>query len=132
MTVYKMSLVARFSPKNGCNVPDGELLTVLPKKKLPRNRDSGHHFVSVRDPSLTSKFGWVKQSQPYSLEDFLKLTHGEGDASEEQKDHVKTMLSAIAALDEGTPVAATYFVRGTIERKHVFTVHKVIFYHPRE
>jgi hypothetical protein len=128
---YTKVLVARFSPQNRCYVADGEVLTVIPKKNLRRNKDTAHKFVSTGDPSLTSKFGWVHEVPAITLEQFLCRTSEPSAVSNERKEHIQTMLSSIALLREDTPVAATYKIRGVIERRHVFVVHRVIFWQPR-
>jgi hypothetical protein len=127
MDLYSKVLVARFSPQNGCYAADGEVLTIIPTKNLRSNQDAEHNFVSSRDRSLTSKFGWVQEVPAFTLEQFLSRTSEPGAISDERKEHVQTMLSSIALLPHDTAVAATYWMRGAIERRHVFAVHRVIF-----
>jgi hypothetical protein len=108
------------------------VLTVVPRKSLPRNTDLAHYFVSSRNPSSKSRFGWVQEINPFTFEEFVKQYLGERQPAEEEKDHIVTMLSSIKDLPSGTPVTASYFVRGIIDRRNEFAVHKGIFYGPRE
>jgi hypothetical protein len=121
-------LVARFSPDNGCYVPEGEILTVRPRKKLPHNRDAAHYFIGSRHRSLKARYGWVAQSDSFTFDDFVRNQLGGKDLSSAERDHLATMLCSISRLPLDTPVTATYFARGTIEKHTVFSVHKVIFY----
>jgi hypothetical protein len=131
MTEFKKLLVAKYSPQNGCNAPDGVVLTVLPKKPRP-HKDSAHRFVSSLDHAVSSKYGWVVDAEPLTLDQFIAKHLGAKEIDEEEKDHIKILLSSIAKLPPDTPVAASYFVRGNLERRVDFVVHKVIFYHPKK
>jgi hypothetical protein len=129
MTEFNKLLVAKYSPQNGCHVPDGTVLTVLPKKSRPK-KDSVHRFVSSLDQAESSKYGWVVDSEPFTFEQFVTTNLGRKEIDEEEKNHIMILLAAIAKLPAGTPVAASYFVRGDLQRRVDFVVHKVIFYHP--
>jgi hypothetical protein len=123
---FNKILVAKFSPQNGCHVQDGDLLTVKPRKKLPL-QDVAHKFVSVVEPTKTSKFGWVRRVKPFSFSDFKRLVKTDSEINEAEEQHILSMLSSIQSMPDGTPVAATYFSRGILEKRMVFVVHKVIF-----
>ncbi len=128
MDTFDKVLVAKFSPENHCNVPDGEVLTVKPRKTPLHNRDAGHYFTGTRHGSDKARYGWVTEVQPFTLDDFVR-DHLEGkELSPSEREHLGTLLSSISHLPSGTPVTATYFVRGVIEKRPVFTVHKVLFY----
>jgi hypothetical protein len=128
MDTFEKVLIARFSPKNHCNVPEGEVLTVRPRKTLPHNRDVGHYFIGTRHGSEKSRYGWVKEVQPFTLDNFVAdYLEGKG-LSPAGREHLEVLLSSISRLPPGTPVTATYSVRGVIEKKTVFTVHKVVFF----
>ena len=132
METFKKILVAKYSPKNACNVPDGEPLTVVPKKNRPLNKDTGHRFVGVIDKSKLSRYGWVAEAPPFTLEEFIEKYLGSKEVGKEGKDHIKIMLSSISQLPVDTAVAATYFVRGDLQKTSEFVVHKVIFYYPKD
>jgi hypothetical protein len=131
METFTKLLVARHSTQNGCHVPDGQVLIVLPRRSVSLNKDTGHRFVSSLDVSLNSKFGWVADSEPFTLDEFIDR-HLKGTAIEEEaKGHIALLLSSIARLPAGTPVAATYFIRGDVDRRSVFVIHKVVLYFPK-
>jgi len=121
-------LVARFSPKNRCTVPEGEVLSVKPRKTLPHNRDVRHYFIGTRHSSAKARYGWVAEVQPFTFDDFVRDHLDGNELSQSEREHLLRLLSSISRLPSGTPVTATYFVRGVIEKQTVFTVHKVIFY----
>jgi hypothetical protein len=131
MELYSKLLVARYSPKNGCNVPEGVVLTIQPRKNVSTKKDTGHRFVSRLDKSSTSKYGWVAEVGPFTIDEFIQRHLRAEAVSENEREHIRVMLSSIASLPIDTPVAARYSVQGVIERKAVFVVHKVFFYHPR-
>lgn len=131
MEKYTKVLVAKYSPKNACNVPDGEVLTVVPKKNVSLGKDAEHRFLSSVDKSTRSKFGWVAETQPFTLDEFIASYLGGEKVEDDEKNHIRIMLSCIASLAVDTPVAATYFVRGDLDRRAEFKVHKVFFYHPK-
>jgi hypothetical protein len=131
MELYTKLLVANYSPKNGCNVAQGVVLTVLPKKGVSLEKDTSHRFVSHSDRSTSSKYGWVSEAESFTIDEFIQRYLDTEAVSENERSHIRIMLSAISSLPVDTPVAARYSVQGTIDRKAVFVVHKVFFYHPR-
>ena len=114
---YEKVLVAQYSPKNGCNVHDGEVLTIVPRTTVPRKTTVPHDFVSA-----------VKEVEPFTLDQFLANHLKSSEISESQREHVRIMLSSIQKLPPETPATATYRSRGTIEQRMDLTVHKVIFF----
>jgi hypothetical protein len=129
---FQKILVAKFSPKNRCNVPEGEVLTVRPRKTLPHNKDVGHYFIGTRHISERARYGWVADVHPFTLDEFVRDYLGGRDLSQPEREHLQTLLSSISRLPAETPVTATYFVRGVIEKRTAFTVHKVIFHQERQ
>lgn len=121
-------LVAKYSPPNGCNINEGEVLILRPKKNIPMKNYVPHYFISMESPSLKSKYGWVKDVEPFAFKEFIKRHVGSEDLSDDERSHLYTMLQAIEKLPAGTPVATEYSKYGVIEQKMVITVHKVIFY----
>jgi hypothetical protein len=125
---YSKYVIAKWSPENGCHVPDGEVLSVVPRKSVQRNKDIAHHFVGTNHPAEKAKFGWVHDVAPFDIDEFAR-DHLRGRAlTALEREHLETMFSSISGLIPGTPVTATYFVRGVIEKQTVFTVHRVIFH----
>jgi hypothetical protein len=128
--LYTKVLVARHSPKNGCYVPDGQVLVIVPIKSLPKKEQVAHFFVSVNDLKTRSKYGWVKEVEPFTLNSFLENHFVGRTLNDEALHHIKVMLASIKKLSPGTAVAATYSSRGIIEKSMALTVHRVIFYDP--
>jgi len=128
---FQKLLVARFSPRNKCFVPDGELLLAPPPKEGSKvKHGSSHKLVSGIDHRTSSKFGWVKSEEvAFTLIDFLTRC-GRPSPTHEQAQVALQMLDAISRLADGVPVAATYVSRGVERRRVVLTVHKVFFCQP--
>lgn len=127
---YSKILIGKYSPENKCFAEDGAILTIIPKDltKLKKIRDSvSHFFVDSLDSKIKSRFGWVKTIQPFTLMDFVNRYASQNDGNPIHFDHLKRMLEGIANLDDGTPVAATYFERGVEKKILEFKVHKVFF-----
>jgi hypothetical protein len=125
---FRKVLVAKYSPQNGCYVVDGEQLTVVPRRNVPLKEGVSHYFVSIRDSSKKSKYGWVKETAEFTVSEFANHSSERQSLSSEELEHVLTMLRAIDQLPPDAPVAATYFCRGVDQKKMVFAVHKVVFY----
>lgn len=124
---YNRTLVGKYSPSNKCFVPDGVEVYVRPKKTLPK-RDCKHYFISVDDDSVKAPYAWVAEKEaPFNLQDFLTRNHL-GAATDDELSHLKIMLDSIQKLDNGTPVAPAYVIRGLFEKQAVFTVHRIILY----
>ena len=124
---FNKILVARHSPENRCFADEGEVLTVVQRETVPKEFNVDHYFVSVADMKTRSKYGWVKEVEPYTLTSFIN-TYLPSQPGERELEHVRTMLNSISNLPEGTPVAASYVLRGVIQKEMIFTVHKVFFY----
>lgn len=123
--MYTKILVGKYSPLNGCHVPDGNVLTVIPHKKITKAKS--HHFSDSRDKKVKSRYGWVKTVPEFGISDFIR-EHGVSKDDELEMNHLKILLDSISKLSDDTAVAADYFERG-LENKHfAFVVHKVIFY----
>jgi hypothetical protein len=58
--LFKKLLLAKYSPKNGCYAEDGTILTVERRESVPVKDCVPHHFVSIDNPRLQSRYGWVK------------------------------------------------------------------------
>lgn len=125
---YSKLLVAKYSPKNGCNVSDGTILYLKPSPTVPSADFVDHTFVSTEDGATESKYGWVKDVEPFSTDDFVISHLGSERISEEEKKHLEIMFTSIANLKAGTPVVAEYSCRGVERRSMKLTVHRVIFY----
>ena len=126
--MFSKVLVARHSPENQCNAQNGETLILKPRGQVPIGEYVAHYFLSGKDRKTKSKYGWVKEVEPFSLNDFIEQNHLEAYLNEEDRIQMERMFSKIGNLPPDTPVAATYSRRG-IERKRMeLTVHKVFFY----
>lgn len=125
---YNKVLVGRLSPKNGCHANDDEILILKPKK-LAKDREIGHHFISSKS-KMKSKYGWVKETSYFTFDDF-KADFLPSEVDEVTIRHNKVMLDSINYLNAETPVAVTYSER--IEpRRMELTVHRVIFYNENQ
>lgn len=124
---FNKVLVARHSPKNGCFAADGEVLTVVPREVVPKEFHVEHYIVSVADMKTRSKYGWVKEVEPFTLTSFL-AKYLSCPPSDRELEHVRTMLTSISRLPEGTPVYGSYVLRGVLQKSMIFTVHKVFLY----
>lgn len=120
------TLVAKHSPQNGCFGSDSELLCLLPPVKEP-DREGGYVFTGTTTKSK-NQYGWVKKSDaPFTLEEFIERA---GLPKDNQVTELQSLLlMAIGRLDEGTPVAVDYMLRGLPPRLEL-VVHKVIFQKP--
>jgi hypothetical protein len=129
-TLFTKLLIAQHSPQNGCHAKAGEVLIVNPKTPLPA-KETAHRFVSAKDGRTRSKYGWVKEMAPFTLQDFIS-THLSGRTlSEEEREHIRTMLNAVARIPVDKPATVEYVVRGVERKVTVLNVHRVFFYYPR-
>jgi hypothetical protein len=126
-TLFTRLLVARHSPKNGCHAQDGEVLIVKPKTPLP-SKDAAHHFVSANDGRTRSKYGWVQEVAPFSLQDFVSKHLADRSLSEEEREHIRSMLTATARIPVEKPAKVEYVLRGVERKETVLNVHRVFFY----
>lgn len=123
-TKYTKVLVAQYSPQNGCNVTDGEMLIIKPPVKEP-NKEFSYHFEGVMT-GKKSRYGWVKTVPEYTLENYIDKYLK--NISEKELVYLECMLNSISKLQTNTPVAVDYRQKSMGEPIFVLHVHKVIFY----
>ncbi len=123
---YNKLLISKFNPKNGCYVDNGEYLILLPKKNLPLKDFVEHKFNGAINIKKSSKYGWVKNVTPFTLDEFIQNI--KLDINKIDKQHLQIMLESIAFLSENTPVAVTYSQKSMFEKEMELKVHKVFFY----
>ena len=123
-TKYTKVLVAQYSPQNGCNVTDGEMLIIKPPVKEP-NKEFSYHFEGVMT-GRKSRYGWVKTVPEYTLENYIDKYLK--NMSEKELVYLECMLNSISNLQTNTPVAVDYRQKSMGEPIFVLHVHKVIFY----
>ncbi|AZS31504.1 hypothetical protein [Butyricimonas faecalis] len=123
-TKYTKVLVAQYSPQNGCNVTDGEMLIIKPPVKEP-NKEFSYHFEGVMT-GRKSRYGWVKTVPEYTLENYIDKYLK--NISEKELVYLECMLNSISNLQTNTPVAVDYRQKSMGEPIFVLHVHKVIFY----
>ena len=123
-TKYTKVLVAQYSPQNGCNVTDGEMLIIKPTVKEP-NKEFSYHFEGVMT-GRKSRYGWVKTVPEYTLENYIDKYLK--NISEKELVYLECMLNSISNLQTNTPVAVDYRQKSIGEPIFVLHVHKVIFY----
>ena len=122
---YTHLLKARLSPQNGCYAEDGIILSVLPRKAPLK--EVSHYFVAAHDLATKSKYGWVEEVSPFTLEEFLH-SHHHSSTDPVLVEHVKRMLDAAQKFPIDTPMTADYTARG-IPPRIEFWVHRVFFRH---
>ena len=123
-TKYTKVLVAQYSPQNGCNVTDGEMLIIKPPVKEP-NKEFSYHFEGVMT-GRKSRYGWVKTVPEYTFENYIDKYLK--NISEKELVYLECMLNSISKLQTNTPVAVDYRQKSMGEPIFVLHVHKVIFY----
>ena len=123
-TKYTKVLVAQYSPQNGCNVTEGEMLIIKPPVKEP-NKEFSYHFEGVMT-CKKSRYGWVKTVPEYTLENYIDKYLK--NISEKELVYLECMLNSISNLQTNTPVAVDYRQKSMGEPIFVLHVHKVIFY----
>ena len=123
-TKYTKVLVAQYSPQNGCNVTEGEMLIIKPPVKEP-NKEFSYHFEGVMT-GKKSRYGWVKTVPEYTLENYIDKYLK--NISEKELVYLECMLNSISNLQTNTPVAVDYRQKSMGEPIFVLHVHKVIFY----
>ena len=123
-TKYTKVLVAQYSPQNGCNVTDGEMLIIKSPVKEP-NKEFSYHFEGVMT-GKKSRYGWVKTVPEYTLENYIDKYLK--NISEKELVYLECMLNSISKLQTNTPVAVDYRQKSMGEPIFVLHVHKVIFY----
>lgn len=123
-TKYTKVLVAQYSPQNGCNVTEGEMLIIKPPVKEP-NKEFSYHFEGVMT-GRKSRYGWVKTVPEYTLENYIDKYLK--NISEKELVYLECMLNSISNLQTNTPVAVDYRQKSMGEPIFVLHVHKVIFY----
>lgn len=124
---YTKVLVSRFSPQNGCNVDDGELLVVKPKNNITLKDYVPHFFVGINNSKAKSKYGWVKEVPQFTINDFVSNIKQENISVMELQCLTK-LFDCIVNLQEGTPVAASYNQKSMTEKEMELKVHKVFFH----
>jgi hypothetical protein len=124
---YNRVLAAKFSPRNGCFIADGQLIFVKPLSNISIRDTVSHHFSSVTDPEITSQFGWVTEISPFTTEDFLESLSSTVEINHELIEHTNHMLDAVARHSINTPMAVDYFRRGLNTQSMALSVHKVFF-----
>ena len=122
-TKYTKVLVAQYSPQNGCNVTEGEMLIIKPPVKEP-NKEFSYHFEGVMT-GKKSRYGWVKTVPEYTLENYIDKYLK--NISEKELVYLECMLNSISKLQTNTPVAVDYRQKSMGEPIFVLHVHKVIF-----
>ncbi len=127
MESFSKVLVGKFYPNSKCNVEDGHLLTIVPKKILKTQENIDHVFSDIYDIKIKSVYGWVKECEPFTLDDFCsKFSNRKIEGLE--KVHIEIMLKSISKLNQDTTVKVRYTERGILEKRMDLVVHKVLFY----
>lgn len=128
--VYRKTLVGRYSPQNGCRVPDDEFLVVAPGKASveSKSRQKLHYFVGIKSRKR-SKFGWVVDLESPITARWLAEQAGLcSDAMVIAQ--AETMLEAVEGKASGTPYGC-YFVEtvsAEAKRSIRLRVHQVVLH----
>lgn len=133
MAQFLQLVKARYSPDNKCYVPEGEVLLVRPRIKLPQRAALSHFFVGSIHKTLKARLGWIASAEPFTIQEFcIRYLGRELPAASMELDHIRRMLESVAGLQEGTPVAASYFMRNVENRSMLLEVHRVILSRKRK
>jgi hypothetical protein len=128
--VFNKILVSKYSPKNGCNVEDGKILSIIPLKNFPERKSViPYNFIDAQKRSNKSKFGWVKEVEPFTIDDFVKNYLNNRVEDELELESLELLFTSIKDLNPDTPVGATYKTR-LVNYKPIMVllIHKVKFY----
>ncbi len=125
---YSKILVGKYSPENKCYINEDEPLCIKSLKTVPIKMFINLKFMSLIDYNKFSKFGWVKETEIFTFDDFVNKYLKNKKLAQHQIAALAIMLDSIDKLEPGTPVAANYNCWGVIEKKMVLRVHKVFFY----
>jgi hypothetical protein len=129
-SVFTKVLISIHDPKNACFAPDGDVLTVIPRKSVPIRGVVPHFFVSTRNHTCKSRIGWVEEREPFTLGDFIYRHYGSKDLTASERDHVRVMLEAVERVSPSEPVIVEY-ARRDIPSRMELSVHKVFLYTPK-
>lgn len=127
-STFTKLLVGKYSPHNGCHVPDGEVLTITARAKVPLQEHLAHEFRAASNSRISSRYGWVHEVPKFNLEQFAATYLDRRELAESERRHLETLFTSIAKLPAGTPVAATYSSRGVEGKRMDLSVHRVIFH----
>jgi len=125
--VYTHTVVGRFSPQNGCFSEDGSQLFVIPLDEIPLRDAIGHEFSSAKDPNIKSRFGWVKETRPFSIADLLSQIPDSVVHDENLIEHLNSMVRIAQRLKPDDAMAVDYMRRGVEIQKMELSIHKVFF-----
>lgn len=120
-------LVARYSPQNGCRVPDESVLVVSSRLQDDPAFRASHFFTDVATRSLRSRYGWVRRVSPFTLDSFI-AEHWTGACSQKDVELMQLLFESIARLADDMPVASSYGERGFPNRRLELQVHRVFFH----
>lgn len=128
--IYTHTVVGMFSPQNGCFSEDGCQLFVVPFYDVPVRDTVGHEFSSIKDPKIKSRFGWVKETRPFSIDDLICQIPVYLDRDERLVEHLNSMVRIAQKLKPDDAVAVDYMRRGVEIQKMELSIHKVFFQKP--
>ena len=121
---YTKILVAKYSPQNGCDAFNEEILIVKPPVTEPR-KEISYRFEGVKS-GKKSRYGWVRIVPEFALENFVNEYLGS--ISEKELEYLNCMLDSISKLSDNTPVGIDYRQKSMGEFVFVLHIHKVIFH----
>ncbi|MEI6090969.1 MAG: hypothetical protein WCR42_10985 [bacterium] len=128
MKVYNKILVARYNPENKCFASDDTVLYVKPLDFRKLVDTKSHNFISTIDANIKSRYGWVKDVECFTIEDYILKYINDKAISDDEFESLEILLDSIQKFEAGTPIAATYFQRGIEKQYMALTIHKVCFY----
>ena len=128
MKFYSKILIAKYNPENKCFADDDTVLYANPFifKKLVSSKSLT--FRSTINPSIKSSYGWIKEVEPFTLDDFILKHFDNIELNTMEIEAIELLLDSIIKFDAGTPMGATYFQRGIEKQYMALSIHKVIFY----
>lgn len=121
-------MIAKYNPENKCFAATDTVLYAKPLifKKLVSSKSLA--FISTISPSIKSRYGWIKELEPFTLDDFILKHLSNIELNTMEIEALEILFDSIMKFDAGTPMGATYFQRGIEKQFMALSIHKVIFY----
>lgn len=122
---YTRIAVAKFAPQNRCFAPDGSVLLLDDDIPIAPRDGRRHRFVCASDFKATSQYAWVCDVDSFAMEEF-RPKFAPLLPSAYPDDLILILLSSIACISSGTPIASD-FAHRLFPARTELTVHAVVF-----
>ena len=125
--IYNHIIVGKFSPQNGCLADNDTPLFVIPLDRVPLCDAVSHEFSSMKNTSVKSRYGWVKEVSPFSIDDIISKIPEFIERDHRLTEHMISMFRAAQREKAESAMAVDYMLRGVETQSMVLSIHKVIF-----